>query len=118
MTAFRYALWLIMTGLCLISPSANADQTDARLDPLFAQLKSITDHRHGTELFRLCRDTTCPVCRGQGGYAAGGGDSPVRGFAVTLGIGLIANLFTSVFVSRMIFDFSLSGKKQVKELSI
>lgn len=46
------------------------------------------------------------------------GRGPVRGFAVTLGIGLIANLFTSVFVSRMIFDFSLSGKKQVKELSI
>lgn len=53
MTAFRYTLWLIMTGLCLISPSANADQTDARLDPLFAQLKSITDHRHGTELSNL-----------------------------------------------------------------
>ena len=53
MTAFRYALWLIMTGLYLINPSANADQTDARLDPLFAQLKSITDHRHGTELSNL-----------------------------------------------------------------
>ena len=53
MTAFRYALWLIMTGLYLISPSANADQTDARLDPLFAQLKSITDHRHATELSNL-----------------------------------------------------------------
>jgi preprotein translocase subunit SecD len=37
---------------------------------------------------------------------------------VTLAIGLIANLFTSVFVSRMIFDLGLSGKKQIKELSI
>ena len=46
------------------------------------------------------------------------GRGPVRGFAVTLAIGLIANLFTSVFVSRMIFDFGLSRKKQVKELSI
>jgi len=27
-------------------------------------------------------------------------------------------MFTSVFVSRMIFDFGLSGKKQIKELSI
>ena len=53
MTTFRYALWLMMTGLCSISPSANADQTDARLDPLFAQLKSITDHRHGAELSSL-----------------------------------------------------------------
>jgi preprotein translocase subunit SecD len=46
------------------------------------------------------------------------GRGPVRGFAVTLAIGLLANLFTSVFVSRMIFDFGLSRKKQVKELSI
>jgi len=46
------------------------------------------------------------------------GRGPVRGFAVTLAIGLIANLFTSVFVSRLIFDLGLAGKKQVKELSI
>ena len=46
------------------------------------------------------------------------GRGPVQGFAVTLAIGLIANLFTSVFVSRMIFDMVLLGKKQVKELSI
>ncbi len=46
------------------------------------------------------------------------GSGPVAGFAVTLAIGLIANLFTSVFVSRLIFDVSMAGKKQVKELSI
>ncbi len=46
------------------------------------------------------------------------GSGPVKGFAVTLAIGLMANLFTSVFVSRLIFDISLVGKKQVKELSI
>jgi preprotein translocase subunit SecD len=46
------------------------------------------------------------------------GRGPVRGFAVTLAIGLIANLFTSVFVSRLIFDIGLSRKTQVKELSI
>ena len=46
------------------------------------------------------------------------GRGPVQGFAVTLAIGLVANLFTSVFVSRLIFDFGLAGKKQVKELSI
>ena len=32
------------------------------------------------------------------------GTGPVRGFAVTLSFGLLANLFTSVFVSRVIFD--------------
>ena len=46
------------------------------------------------------------------------GRGPVRGFAVTLGVGLMANLFTSVFVSRLIFDFGLSGKQKVRELSI
>jgi len=46
------------------------------------------------------------------------GTGPVKGFAVTLVIGLIANLFTAVFVSKTIFDFELSGKRQVTALSI
>ncbi len=46
------------------------------------------------------------------------GTGPVKGFAVTLVIGLIANLFTAVFVSRTIFDFELSRKRQVTPLSI
>ena len=46
------------------------------------------------------------------------GRGPVRGFAVTLAIGLVANLFTSVFVSRLIFDLTLRRKQQVRQLSI
>jgi len=46
------------------------------------------------------------------------GTGPVKGFAVTLVIGLVANLFTAVFVSKTIFDFELSGKRQVTALSI
>jgi preprotein translocase subunit SecD len=46
------------------------------------------------------------------------GSGPVKGFAVTLVIGLIANVFTSVFVSRFIFDWETSGNKQVTSLSI
>jgi preprotein translocase subunit SecD len=46
------------------------------------------------------------------------GTGPVRGFAVTLTIGLIANLFTSVFVSRTIFDFVLSRREKGAALSI
>jgi preprotein translocase subunit SecD len=34
---------------------------------------------------------------------------PVRGFAVTLTIGLIANIFTAVFVSKTIFDYELGA---------
>ncbi len=46
------------------------------------------------------------------------GSGPVRGFAVTLVIGLIANVFTAVFVSRVMFDYVLSRRQQVTELSI
>jgi len=42
----------------------------------------------------------------------------VRGFAVTLVIGLIANIFTSIYVSRAIFDFHLSRMERQAELSI
>ena len=46
------------------------------------------------------------------------GEGPVRGFAVTLVIGLIANVFTAVFVSRTIFDYELSGHRRMEALSI
>lgn len=46
------------------------------------------------------------------------GTGPVRGFAVTLIIGISASMFTAVFVSRLIFDISLSKKKQRDKLSI
>ena len=46
------------------------------------------------------------------------GEGPVRGFAVTLVIGLIANVFTAVFVSKTIFDYELSGHRRMEELSI
>jgi preprotein translocase subunit SecD len=46
------------------------------------------------------------------------GTGPIRGFAVTLTIGLVANLFTSVFVSRVIFDYILTRREKGAELSI
>ena len=46
------------------------------------------------------------------------GTGPVRGFAVTLSFGLFANLFTAVFVSRVIFDWILSRKRVGEALSI
>ncbi|HUS08093.1 MAG TPA: protein translocase subunit SecD [Bryobacteraceae bacterium] len=46
------------------------------------------------------------------------GTGPVKGFAVTLVIGLLANVFTAVFVSKFIFDWELSGKRQLTTLSI
>jgi len=46
------------------------------------------------------------------------GTGPVRGFAVTLIIGLIANVFTSIYVSRAIFDFHLGRMQRQEALSI
>ena len=46
------------------------------------------------------------------------GSGPVKGFAVTLVIGLVANVFTAVFVSKAIFDWELSRPKPVTALSI
>ena len=46
------------------------------------------------------------------------GTGPVRGFATTLVFGLLANLFTAVFVSRVIFDWVLTRKQRGEALSI
>jgi len=46
------------------------------------------------------------------------GTGPVRGFAVTLTFGLLANIFTAVFVSRVIFDAGLQRKERGEALSI
>jgi preprotein translocase subunit SecD len=46
------------------------------------------------------------------------GTGPIRGFAVTLVVGLLANLFTAVFVSRTIFMWHLNRSAKVETLSI
>ena len=45
------------------------------------------------------------------------GTGPVKGFAVTLSVGIISSLFTAIFVSRLIFDLFL-GNRHVKRMSI
>jgi preprotein translocase subunit SecD len=46
------------------------------------------------------------------------GTGPVKGFAVTLTIGLLASMFTAVFVSRQLFEFILSRREGADSLSI
>jgi preprotein translocase subunit SecD len=46
------------------------------------------------------------------------GSGPIRGFAVTLILGLLINLFTAVFVSRTIFNWELSRRPDMQRLSI
>jgi preprotein translocase subunit SecD len=38
------------------------------------------------------------------------GTGPIRGFATTLAVGLLSNVFTAVFVSRTMFEFILSRR--------
>lgn len=45
------------------------------------------------------------------------GTGPVRGFAVTLSLGILASMFTAIFVSRILFDLWL-GRKPNAKLSI
>jgi preprotein translocase subunit SecD len=46
------------------------------------------------------------------------GTGPIRGFAITLTIGLIANVFTAIYVSKTIFQYHLSKMDRQSELSI
>ena len=46
------------------------------------------------------------------------GSSAIKGFAVTLILGLVINLFTAVFVSRTIFNWELSLKPNRERMSI
>jgi len=45
------------------------------------------------------------------------GTGPIKGFAITLCIGIAASMFTAVFVSRVIFDSTMSRKK-ISRISI
>jgi len=45
------------------------------------------------------------------------GTGPVKGFAVTLTIGLIYSIFTAVFVTRIVFDYFIWNRK-IKRISI
>ncbi len=46
------------------------------------------------------------------------GSPAVKGFAITLVVGLVTNLFTSVFVSRVAFDWDLCRRGPAQKLSI
>ncbi len=45
------------------------------------------------------------------------GTGPIRGFAVTLSIGILASMFTAIVVTHVIFDF-FTSRKAIKKLSI
>jgi SecD/SecF fusion protein len=45
------------------------------------------------------------------------GTGPIKGFAVTLGIGMLANLYTAVLITKMVFD-AFTSNRDVRSLSI
>jgi protein-export membrane protein SecD len=45
------------------------------------------------------------------------GTGPIKGFAVTLSIGLIANMFTAVFVTKLIYD-GIVSRRRLESISI
>ncbi|OIQ51548.1 Protein translocase subunit SecD [Pseudodesulfovibrio hydrargyri] len=46
------------------------------------------------------------------------GTGPIRGFAVTLTLGIITSMFTAIFVSRILFDLYLKHRADNAKLSI
>jgi len=46
------------------------------------------------------------------------GTGPIRGFAVTLSVGIVASFFTAIFVSRFFFDFFTSRRRRLDKLPI
>ncbi|MGB8457852.1 MAG: protein translocase subunit SecD [Candidatus Acidiferrum sp.] len=46
------------------------------------------------------------------------GSGPIKGFAITLTVGLIANVFTAIYVSKTIFHYHLTKMDRQSELSI
>jgi preprotein translocase subunit SecD len=45
------------------------------------------------------------------------GTGPVKGFALTLSIGIIVSMFTAIFVTRIIFDYYV-WNKGIQKISI
>ncbi len=39
------------------------------------------------------------------------GSGPIRGFAVTLSVGILSSMFTAIFFSRVVFDVALTGRR-------
>jgi preprotein translocase subunit SecD len=50
-------------------------------------------------------------------FLFGFGTGPVKGFAVTLSVGIVVSMFTAIFVTRIIFDYFV-WKRKVQSISI
>jgi len=46
------------------------------------------------------------------------GTGPVKGFAVTLSVGILASMFTAIMVTRAIIALSTENRGRIEKLSI
>ncbi|MBF0583395.1 MAG: protein translocase subunit SecD [Magnetococcales bacterium] len=73
------------------------------------------DHGYGRAFVTILDSNLTTLITGLVLYQFGTG--PVRGFAVTLSVGLVISMFTAIFVTRVVLDMLLKGR-HVKTLSI
>jgi preprotein translocase subunit SecD len=93
---------------------------------IFERIKEEIEARHGvrasiragfSRVFWTLVDTHVAALISSG-FLFQFGTGPIRGFAMTLFIGLVSNLFTSIFVSKTLFELALSRRVTVETLSI
>ena len=46
------------------------------------------------------------------------GTGPIKGFAVTLSLGILSSMFTAIVVTRFFFEMIYLNRKQLKAISI
>ena len=46
------------------------------------------------------------------------GTGPIKGFAVTLSLGIVTSMFTAIMGTRAVINLIYGGKKRVKKLAI
>jgi preprotein translocase subunit SecD len=46
------------------------------------------------------------------------GTGPIKGFAVTLSLGILTSMFTAIMGTRSVINLIYGGKKRVKKLAI
>ena len=46
------------------------------------------------------------------------GTGPIKGFAVTLAIGILASMFTAIFVTRFLFELVYLNRRRLAEVSV
>jgi preprotein translocase subunit SecD len=78
-------------------------------------IKAAIDQGYGNAFSAILDANVTTFIAGTVLYTFGSG--PIRGFALTLMIGIIASMFTAIVVTRVIFDYSIS-KWSIRELSI